>query len=330
MSFKSIILTSIAVLGLLLSPLQTAQANDGTYVSVWGGYFYTDAPEVEGFSQNLVGGGFPLIQDFPLDAEEGGFFGASFGTPIDPTSLFFKHIEVYFEGLITEKDKQAFADPSGITYTQFGFSDGIIAAVIPSVASAELERERYEFGANLSLGNQMPNFGPLNLVATVFGGFGNEDVFVHHFIPGAGIFDTSKSDLDWQFYGLLLGTDATIPVSTSLDLILRGAAGIYYFDADADFVSTSDFASRNFQTSDSDNDFGFRGKLSAELRAKLSQDIVVSLFGGVDYWSDVPYSELTDSSTFLFSTGVPAHIDTDDVLDVKAGIKVTVSLDGNQ
>lgn len=325
MSYKSIIPTTIAVLGMLLSPINAAKANDGTYVSVWGGYFYTDAPEVEGFSQFF---GASQFQEFPLDAEYGSFFGVSFSTAIDPTSLIFKHIEIYFEGQITEKDKQAISVPSGTIVTGFSIPDGRLILLNSSDTSAELERERYEFGANLSLSDQMPNLGPLNLVATIFGGFANENFSVTQIGPTFS--DASKSDLDWQFFGLLLGTDATVPVTAGLDLILRGAAGFYHFDADADFVSTSTTLSFNQQTSDSDNDFGFRGKLSAELRAKLTEGMTVSLFGGIDYWSDIPYAKLPDSTPPFNVVRVPSHIDTDDVVDFKAGIKVTVSLDGQQ
>lgn len=321
------LLSVAAVFALLLPPLHTAKAADeGTYVSVWGGISIIDAPEVEGFS-TAVNAADVLIKRHRLDADESGFFGVSYGTAIDPAALYFKRIELYFEGQITREDSQSAVNPSGANNIKFGIPTGEIVNGVDYSATAKMKRERYEFGVNLSQGGQMANLGPLNLGLTTFAGFGQEDASSSLAANTNSDFTNTRSDLDWKFFGLMLATDTTIPVSTSLDLILKGSAGVYYYNADADFVSTSNNANNISQRADSDNDFGFRGKLSAELRAKLSEGVVVSFFGGVDYLSDVPYAQLTDSTKPRFSFQTPPQIGSDDLIDLKAGIKLTISLD---
>ncbi len=104
-------------------------------------------------------------------------------------------------------------------------------------------------------------------------------------------------------------------------------AGAIY-DADGDFDSANLIVGPTLSTNaarDSETDIGFRGKASLALRANLGDRVQVSVFGGIDNWSDVPYSKLPNPTSFPAQS--PAHIATDDVLDLKAGIKLTLFLD---
>ena len=316
------LITGLALVAGLAVPVSGGARAEGTAVSVWGGYFHTLAPEVEGFSNGAVPGRPPLFNHFTPDADDGGFFGASVSVPLDPGALLFGNVELYFEGQVTERDKGT------DTSVNFGFiplADGFVATFgDTSALSARLERERYEFGANLSLPARPGGLLPFGLVVTPFGGFATEDAQSR--VSRGVAFSQTNSDIDWWFLGVLVGTEYTLPLGVGFDLVVGGAGGIYAYDADADFDTTSNVGAAR-SASDTDSDVGFRARASVALRTTLGEGVQVSVFGGLDYWSDLPYSKLPDPSAFVPQQS-PAHIATDDVLDLKAGIRLTMFLDG--
>lgn len=326
MKYASRFLSIFIVFLLSLTTFQIAKADQRNYLSIWGGYLHIDAPEVEGYSL-----GNPFDSTFQVSPENAGFFGIAYGTPLNPNTFIFNHFEFYVEGQITETDSSRFDSTMGTN---------IIIPVVVGVSSfsvanafvvSELDRERYEFGSKLALGNQILQLGGANLSLISFVGFGNENLdTLHQEIGGDNDFDRTTADLDWYFSGAMLGTDFKVPISTNVDFIIKGAAGIYYFDADADFRSTISIMGAVTQGNNKDkkDGFGFRGQLFAEVRSKLGAGMSLSLFGGVDYLSDVPYSSLPDTDPSLASPSRVTSIDTDDVVDLKVGAKITISLNG--
>lgn len=326
MRYVSGFLSVFVVLLVSLTTLPSAKADQGTYISLWGGYLDKDAPDVEGYSI-----GNPFNATFGVSPDEGGFFGAAFGAPLSPGTFIFNHIEIYFEGQITETDSSRFDSNMGTNIaipTVGGFGRSSFSAMNAFVVS-EIERDRYEFGSKLAIGDQFPALGGANLSIIAFTGFGNENLdTLHQEIGGMLDFDITTVDLDWLFSGLMLGTNVNLPLSTNVALIISGAAGVYYFDADADFVTTASIAFPTGQSSDDENGFGFRGQLFGEVRSKLGGGMSLSVFGGVDYWSDAPSTRLTNPDLTLFAPPLTNRIETDDIVDLKAGAKITISLDG--
>ena len=74
---------------------------------------------------------------------------------------------------------------------------------------------------------------------------------------------------------------------------------------------------------DRDSGVGFRGQASLGLNFALSESVVASLFGALDYWSDMPFAKTQVPN----QPGVPASLGDDDAIDLRAGVKLTLHLD---
>ena len=281
----------------------TGAAADGSnsYVGIYGGAFFPDAPKV---ASHGFGGG-PQF----LDIDVGGFAGVVLGTPLEPNTLLFHHFEIYAEGQITEQDE--LSTPGIATIASH---DGLVGAIFApgDRIEAELDRERYEFGMRYRLDPGAHKPLPVSIVVTPFGGFGNENVQT---TVSTGEFKTS--DLDWWFVGAMFGAEHTINLGGPFSVALSGNAGGYYFDADGKYRDAF-IGSGGFDASD--DGFGFRGQGKVELRTMVFEGVQVSIFGVADYWSSVPYSNL---SSVAF---VATQLDTDDVLDLKVGAQLTISM----
>lgn len=298
----------------------TAQAQDDPTLSFWGGYFFTHAADVEGYS---IGNGTnpPVIDVFRPQPKEGGFAGMSFGRALDSNSFFFDHVEAYVQGHWTSRDSSSAVGVG--TFPTIPMVNGNLAAASTAEVSAKMTRERYEFGAEFSLtGATLPEL-PFDWGVTPFGGVAYENSARALFLGGPYV--KTSADIDWHFAGLMLGGKKALPIGSGFEFVFGAAGGVYVYDAKGDFntVSTAPAFPAN-SARDSDSDVGFRGKAKLELRAVVSERVQVSLFGEVDYWSDVPHAKLPDPTGF--NGQPPAHISKDDMLDVNAGVKVSFAL----
>ena len=304
---------TFAIAGIATIPDQ-AFANDRTF-SIWGGYFGTDAPEVNGFSDGATA--FPPInQVFRASPDDGFFLGLAFGGPTDEMFFGSNHIEWYFEGQQTNSDELAIT-PIGRPSIPIAFGSSAVALGTPPVA-ASLERERYEFGVSFSEFDTGDFWSGLTL--TPFGGIAAEDAvsIISTVVTPA----TTNSDLDWWFAGLMIGGEHVTPLGTGTEVIFNASGGLYYHNSSVDILS---IVPAVFTASDSDSGFGFRSKASIEFRRTLSETVQLSVFGGVDYWSETPFTLLPDPSISLLQ---PVGIDTGSTLDYKAGIKLTIKTGG--
>ena len=174
-----------------------ARANDGAgnrTMSFWGGYFSVDAPQIEGFSDG-TSANLPIRNVTRSNPDQGWLGGISFGSDIEYNLLMFNRINWYFEGQMTERDEHA---RTSIGIGSIPYVSGLAAGVGPVPLTAYAERERYEFGAQLS---DFDNDGIWqDLQLTLFGGFGSEYAVSTAVLPGFQL-TTNKSDLDWWFAG---------------------------------------------------------------------------------------------------------------------------------
>ena len=137
-----------------------------------------------------------------------------------------------------------------------------------------------------------------------------------------------EGDVDAWFLGFMAGVDPELHVSQSVKLVASLAAGLYYVDADGKFRSTANnFALFNQSFNDDEDAIGFRGRAQGAIKFALTQAAIVSLFAGVDYWSDVPVAYMPNNIGAITTPQGAAHVDMEDVVEVKGGARLTIALD---
>lgn len=314
--YRYILAILVCVGSLPTAALATDLTRD-TDLSVWGGYFSTDAPKIEGYSDGTTVN-LPIRNNTRSSPDQGGFFGVSFGTDIELNPLMFNRIEWYFEGQQTERDSNSL---TSVGVGSIPFVTGLVAGIGPVPLTAYAERERYEIGARLS---DFGNSGIWsNLQITPFGGFGSETAVSTAVHTGFGL-STNKSDLDWRFAGVLAGGEYVLPLANNLDLALEGNVGPYFYDASAKLSGVHNLSSAKETFSESGS--GIRANAQVELRKMVSSSLELAVFGGVDFWSSVPYVRLNNPVDW--NSTRPSGIGSDQLLDLRAGVKLTLKLGG--
>ena len=287
------------------------------YLSVWGGYFSTDSPKIEGYSDGTTVN-LPILNITKSDPDYGGFFGVSFGTYIEPNPLMFNRIEWYFEGQQTERDSNSL---TSVGVGSIPFVTGLAAGIGPVPLTAYAERERYEIGARLSDFDSNGMWSNLHIAP--FGGFGSETAVTTAVFSGFGL-STNKSDLDWRFAGIMAGGEYVLPIVTNLDLAFEANVGPYFYDANAKISGVHNLDSAKEKFSDSGS--GVRANAQIELRKMVTSSLELAVFGGVDVWSSVPYIRL--KNPIDWNSQQPPAIGSNQLLDLRAGVKLTLKLGG--
>ena len=98
-------------------------------------------------------------------------------------------------------------------------------------------------------------------------------------------------------------------------------AGPYYHNASGDLSGVHNLGGAN--ASISGNGVGVRANAQIELRRMVTQSLDFSIFGGIDYWTNVPFTKLSDPSNF---TTQPVGVRTGETVDFLVGVKVTMKL----
>ena len=297
----------------LLAGTFPAAAEENEF-SVWGGFFLTNAPEIEGFSDG-TSANLPIRNVTRSEPDQGWFGGISYETSVYSDQAMFRKIEWYFEGQNTERDSNAL---TSVGVGSIPFVTGLAAGIGPVPLTASAERERYEFGASLSEFDNAQTWR--NLQITPFGGFGSEHAASTAVLPGFGL-TINNSDLDWWYIGLMFGREHSINLSDGLDLVFEGNAGPYYHDASGDLTGVHNLGGSS--ASISGNGVGVRANAQIELRRMVTQSLDFSVFGGVDYWTNIPFTKLSDPSNF---TTQPVGVRSGETLDLRVGVKVTLKL----
>lgn len=126
-----------------------------------------------------------------------------------------------------------------------------------------------------------------------------------------------RSDIDAEYYGAMALIEPEFRVSEMFGIVARLAGGFYAYDVDGKF-------SGFFTTTLSDSLDGIGGRVEGMLGLKtyLSSAFTITLFGGVDYWSDTPHADWTQT------LGVPTTLGKDDMVRLMAGVTATVAFGG--
>ena len=135
-----------------------------------------------------------------------------------------------------------------------------------------------------------------------------------------------RSDVETWFYGVAVTLEPEIWVSSSVALVGRLGAGVYGYDADGEFSSSSTLAPDPFaaRITDDDSGAGFRGLLGAGIKVKLSSTMTLTGYADADYYSHVGSADLPDNQ---FTSATTSRVATDDAWELRAGTRLSVGFD---
>lgn len=321
MSFSTSVISKWSlVLTIVVASVASVNAEEAR-VSIWGGYIHAIAPEVRGFAIQPAALNPANQTVFDFSPEHAGFFGAAIAGRFDAGDVHMD-VEAYFQAMFAFEDGGDGVAPVGGSIN-IPLESADVASGAPANANAWTQRDRYEFGFKFGLGDQSTHsMLPVDLYLQPFAGFGREEA--QSYLLEATLYQTDSS-IDWWFAGIMVGGEHAVPLNESgLDFVVHGAVGAYRYEADGDFRSTGVGVFPGNLT-DSSSEFGFRGQLGTELRASISDTAQISVFGGVDYWSSTPFSQLPPYTAGGVNPST-ASIGTDDVIDLQLGVKLSFLL----
>lgn len=298
----------------------------GIYISFEGGYLYHDADGVIGHGIVLAPGGDP--QDIFVSADDGYFFGGLIGFENGTPFLFgFHRVELYF--LYGNAD-------DGRTDTAPPLADLALTSVDGTVlvtgggtrGKTETERETWEGALRFEDDDGINQTTTVTWVFAPFIRNFDESTFsfVEGGVCGGPCVARRNGDVDTWLYGVYVAVEPETWLTPNLALVARLGAGVYGYDSDGKFRSSSnaapppDFFAANVK--DGDSGVGFRGLFGIGLKFKLAPNANFEAFGEADYFSDVGTAHMSTNQQNTFVS----HVDTDDLWELRAGIRLTLGL----
>ena len=139
-------------------------------------------------------------------------------------------------------------------------------------------------------------------------------------MPITGAF--RNHDVDGFFGGVMAVVQPEYAFTPHVSFVADLGAGLYGVDAEARSI-TSLHPPLSFN--DSDGTLGFRARAKGGFRFNATDAISLTLFGGIDWWSDVP---VADQRRFFGPPGPPPSVKFVDLVELKAGATLTVVLGG--
>jgi hypothetical protein len=264
------------------------------------------------------GGGF-------IDPEDGGFGQLTIGYVLKTPMFGFNRLEIVGGFSRTSDDNQSFG--------AFGMRSVDNHAAI---ATAGVPIENLEVTAEARAANQeitlrfksdMPVAQPGGLLTFSFEPYyrhsSNETSTVA--TNTSLIHNTSSrtTDIDSDSFGAMLAVEGQVPVAQNVFLVGRGSGGLYYLDSDAKFSDKFNlFGPLSHSVKDDDSFGGYRLGAEAGLRFEATSTAWFTLFGAVDYLSDVPIADLP-----RYQSDAAAHIEKDDAFVWQTGLRLTFVAD---
>ncbi|MEZ5922757.1 MAG: hypothetical protein R3D57_00050 [Hyphomicrobiaceae bacterium] len=301
---------------------------DDTYLSIEGGFLHQEGGDVIGYGvANTIGG---PVTDITVSPTEGWFAGAMIGHETGHQilpNLPFTRIEGYI--LFGDvDDSQSAAAPAGGEIL-LKAADGDPLGTGGSFGSTSVERRFFEGGLRFEGDDVEPGMGAaarpsVTWVLSPFIRWVNEDSETS--VPNCCA--TRSADVDTWAYGALLALEPELPIANGVTLVGRGGVGIYGFNADGSFQSSSSAVPDLFAASysDSESGVGFRGQLGAGLKFWMSQSSILDLFAEADYFSDIGTAGMADNQP---TNANPSVVDTEDLWEVRLGGRLTINIDNN-
>jgi hypothetical protein len=307
--------TGLALASPVMADTGTSPAEPGgMYLTLFGGYVNSDGPETTGHFTIP----FPPPGPNPhvsVGAEEGGFVGGSAGYVLGGAPLFGlqnMRVEASISALILEDDKITAAPASAsILDLDVDFPIGNQTAV------SRHSRDVYDYAIALK-GDVLFDGG----LASAFG----VEVFLRRSADNTSVTSLNSTllrshEVNALFYGVMAVLQPEFAVTPMMSVVADLGAGMYGVNADADSATNLN-APLTFN--DTGGAFGFRGRALGGLRFHVFEALAVTAFGGVDYWSDVPFA---DQSSVALSGQLPT-VAFGELVELKAGLMLTWALGG--
>lgn len=324
------IVSAVAALGLLAAApahaaeLGSAPTTAGLFATLDGGYLNLDQEDVFGHAVNPSGAIGAPVDDVRISPEDGWFIGGSAGwrsaTPF-VSFLPFNRWEAYLT--YSESDDSESDTVSGAATIDLNNVDASTLATIGGTGSTDIERRTWEFGTRSAVDTGAPGRSSVTWVMQSFSRWSDEETDT----SAVGTADTARrsADVETQSTGMMLLAEPEHWVSPSMALVGRAGVGVYYYDIEGEFRSSSTAAPDVFaaRISDDDDGFGFRAQFGAGVKLRLGAASTLTGYGEADYLSDVGTAGLPDNA---FSTITPAEVKTEDAWEFKAGVRLSVGL----
>lgn len=309
----------------------TAPVNHGLYGGIEGGYLHQSTEAVNGHGVVSPTGS---IGQAYVDPENGWFAGGMIGYArpnMNVLGMPVSRIEGYVLFGRTEDSADDSSPPAGdVTLKSV---DGQLLVVGGATASTTVKRRTVEGGLRFertdfryqggSLKDE-PVFSDRNFtwVLNPFIRFMDEDTDT----VVRGCCDAYRSaSVDNRMYGIMAMVEPEWWRTSRIALVGRLGVGIYGYNADGDFRSSSQspFAPDPFAAgfSDDDSGVGFRGTLGAELKFKVSDRMHLETFAEADYFSAVGHAAFSDAS---LTNGARSRVEVDDMWELRAGARLTI------
>lgn len=310
-------LSAMAFVGAGLALASPAMAEMGTspsepgsmYFTAFGGYVNSDGTATPGHGRNVN------TPNFLVEAEDGGFGGVTlgyvFGTPV-PFGLTNFRGEATFA--VSGFSDDEISNPTGSILDLNGVS-GVINFPVQSEQSRDVYDGSLALKGDMELG---PDLG-MSVGLEVFVRKSEDETTA---VNSAGNFRTH--DVDALFYGAMVVVQPEFAITPSLSLVGDLGVGLYGVDADVD--SRSFVAATALTFADEDSTVGFRGRANGGLKFNATDSISLTVFGGVDFWSDVPVAN--QRRTQIIAPGVPPRTKFTDLVELKAGLSLTFVFGG--
>jgi hypothetical protein len=300
-------------------------APPGTYISFEGGYLYQDAPDVTGHGIVTTAGG--PIQDTFVSPNDGYFAGGLIGFNTGaPFLAGFTRFEVFL--LFGSADDSLSDSVPPLADVALKNADGTILVTGGGLGgTTSVELETWEGGFSFKDDDRINGTTTVTWVVSTFLRNSQEDT-TSSVTSTVCCTATRTGDVETWYYGILFAAEPETWLTSNLALVARLGAGVYGYDADGDFRSSSNGIPDVFASSVSDGDSGagFRGLLGIGLKFKLTTAATLEAFGEADYFSDVGTAHLADNQP---TSGDTSYVDTDDLWELRTGVRITIGLGGS-
>lgn len=265
---------------------------------------------------NPASAGSPLI-----GAGDGGYGGATFGYALpSPWLGLLSRVEVYGSRAGAEEDRSS---NGAIGLRSVDNAAAIAIAAVPLGAlpvKSTQDLTTTEFGLRLK-SDQKAGAATLTFAAEPF--YIRYDQTTRTSGALRDLMNASaanRSDVESDLFGVQVAVEGAAPLGGPFSLIGRASAGVYTIETDADFTSSFQIPSGAYDAhvTDDDSRTGYRLGAEAGVRYALSASTWLSVTGSVDYLSEVATAALP-----VAGTDGPASIAYDDLLDWRAGARLT-------
>lgn len=311
----------------LATEMGRAPVSSGVYVTLDGGYAYSDGASAIGHAISQTGAiADPSTETF-VGAHDGYAIGGSVGyvAPADfAAALPVSRIEGYLSFSSTdESNTDNVSDPQRTTLKSV---DGTALAIIGLTATSAQELRSTEGGVRFAYDQETGAALSLSFVLTPFIRHIDEQTSS----VAIGTADTAWRDADVTTlaYGVTIAVEPEVWLTPTFALVGRLGAGVYGYTADGDFSSRSTAGGGGFDPfaaslSDDESGVGFRGELGAGLKLKLTETVTLTGYGEATYLSAVGSAELPDNQ---FVTATTSGVDTSDSWEFRGGARISVGL----